>query len=424
MYTINFKSKTSARDASSIKIEMIFYCPGYNRVPKVTNVIGNAKDWDEDAQIFNPKSNCATEKNRELAELREKYEAVARQWEREEKAWSPRQLAHCFEKEEKKKEEVRVLPVSQCIERIIEQLKNKKRFKNGEVLSSVNTAKNYEYLHKSLIRFTESEYGKKFSTYYFNDITEQFVRDFILHTQQQGAKNGNKAGLGAKLRTLYGVFMYSADMKMPDTDVSVLEVSEPYVKKEKAKPQTIAYELIRRIEAMDKSKFSKLERFYIDMFLFSFYAGGIIGIDVCFLKWSCIENDVIHRERIKFPKDATMPFNDKAKVIVEKYKSKCYGDYVLPLFTNKHTTEEKQRNRLRGIEVKMSRTLKKVAKKLRCEEFHWYAARGAFITKMLDEGYHPIAVADFAGNSPKTIYDHYWKQTKHDDVREHMNQIF
>jgi integrase len=175
---------------------------------------------------------------------------------------------------------------------------------------------------------------------------------------------------------------------------------------------------------MDKSKFSKLERFYIDVFLFSFYAGGIIGIDVCYLRWSNIENDIIRRERIKFPKEAVMPFNNKAKAIVEKYREKCYGDYVLPLFTEKHTTEAKQRNRLRGIRFNMTNTLKKVAKKLRCEEFHWYAARGAFITKMLDEMYHPIAVAEFAGNSPKTIYDHYWKQTRHEDVLAAMNQMF
>jgi hypothetical protein len=119
-----------------------------------------------------------------------------------------------------------------------------------------------------------------------------------------------------------------------------------------------------------------------------------------------------------------MPFNDKAKAIAEKYRDKCYGDYVLPIFTYKHNTEEKQRNRLRGISVNMTNTLKKVARKLRCEEFGWYAARGTFITKMLDEGFHPIAVAEFAGNSPKTIYDHYWKQTKHEDVLASMNQMF
>jgi site-specific recombinase XerD len=424
MFTINFKSKSNVRDTNQIKIEMIIYCPGYARVPKVTNVIGIAKDWDEKTQMFNLKSPDATEKNKTLAELKGRYETVAKQWNKEGKAWSPRQLSHCFETEEKKKEEVKVLPVSQCIDVIVEQLKNRKRFKNGKVLSSVSTANSYYYFKNTLDKFTQDKYERKFSTYFFNEINEQFVKDFVLYTQEQGAKNGNKAGLVPKLRLLYGVFCYSAKMNMPDTDVSVLACTKPFIKRKKAEPQTIDYDLIPKIEAMDKSKFTKLERFYIDIFLFSFYAGGIIGIDICFLTWSCIEKDLICRERIKFPKESIMPFNNKAKAIVEKYRDKCCDDYVLPLFTHKHTTEEKQRNRLRGVQVNMSETLKKVSKKLRCQEFGWYAARGTFITKMLDEGFHPIAVAEFAGNSPKTIYEHYWKQTKHEDVLASMNKMF
>jgi hypothetical protein len=78
MYTINFKSKVNTRDASSIKIEMIFYCPGYNRVPKVTNVTGLAKNWDEKTQMFHSKSPDATEKNKTLSALKDKYERVAK----------------------------------------------------------------------------------------------------------------------------------------------------------------------------------------------------------------------------------------------------------------------------------------------------------------------------------------------------------
>ncbi|GAB6013612.1 phage integrase SAM-like domain-containing protein, partial [Viscerimonas tarda] len=372
------------------------------------------------------KSPEATEKNKALADLREKYETVAKQWDKEGKQWSPRQLSHCFETEKKKKEAVKVLPVSECIDAIVEKLKLRKRFKNGKVLTSVSTAKSYTYLKDSLCKFTEEQYGRKFSTYFFNEITEEFINDFILYTQEQGVRNGNEAGLVLKLKTLYGVFCYSGRMNMPDTDVSVFKGTGHLVKnkRKKWKPQTISYDLICKMETMDKSKFSKLERFYIDIFLFSFYAGGIIGIDVCFLTWSCIEDNIIQRERIKFPRESKMPFNDKAKAIVEKYRDRCFGDYVLPLFNHKHITEEKQRNRLRGINVNMTNTLKKVAKKLRCEEFHWYAARGSFITKMLDEMYHPIAVAEFAGNTPQTIYNHYWKQTKHEDVLADMNRMF
>jgi hypothetical protein len=259
MYTINFKSKPGLRDASQIKIEMIFYRPGYVRVPKVINVRGNAKDWEEKTQMFHPKSVDAAEKNRTLAELKEKYESVAKQWDREGKSWSPRQLSHCFETEEKKKEEIKVLPVSQCIDHIIAYLKNRKRFKNGKILTSVKTSQSYCYLKTALEQFTGDTYERKFSTYYFNEITEEFLNDFVLYTQERGVRNGNKAGLVPKLKLLYGVFFYSDKLlKMPDTDVAVLKCTKDLVKRKKAEPQTVSYDLIRKIEAMDKSKFSRL----------------------------------------------------------------------------------------------------------------------------------------------------------------------
>jgi hypothetical protein len=52
MFTINFKSKSGSPDVNHIRIEMIFYRPGYARVPKITNVRRNAKDRDEKTQMF------------------------------------------------------------------------------------------------------------------------------------------------------------------------------------------------------------------------------------------------------------------------------------------------------------------------------------------------------------------------------------
>lgn len=160
------------------------------------------------------------------------------------------------------------------------------------------------------------------------------------------------------------------------------------------------------------------------MFLFSFYAGGMASVDVSYLTWDCIVDDVIIYERTKFPKEAEMPFTRKAKAIVEKYKDKCFQNYVLPIFSVKHKTEYQQMKRIKRLQEKVNRTLKKVARELKFDiEFTWYAARGTFITKMIDEGYHPIAVAKFVGNSPATIYKHYWNQTHQNDVCDHMNKI-
>ena len=43
---------------------------------------------------------------------------------------------------------------------------------------------------------------------------------------------------------------------------------------------------------------------------------------------------------------------------------------------------------------------------------------------MLDEGYTPTQVAEQTGNSPATIYKHYYAITNPEEVRAKMNRIF
>jgi hypothetical protein len=52
MYTINFKSKPGSWVLGQIKVEMIFYSPGYARVPKVTNLIWRRQGVGERRKIM------------------------------------------------------------------------------------------------------------------------------------------------------------------------------------------------------------------------------------------------------------------------------------------------------------------------------------------------------------------------------------
>lgn len=73
----------------------------------------------------------------------------------------------------------------------------------------------------------------------------------------------------------------------------------------------------------------------------------------------------------------------------------------------------------------VSRTLKKTCRMLRVKEkITWYSARGSFISKMVDAGNNPYVVAEMAGNSPLTIYKHYYKNTRRDEIKREMEKIF
>lgn len=427
MFTINFKGKPDPKDNKLLKLDMILFQTGYPRVSKSLNLSGLYKDWDQTAQNFKPKSKDAIGKNKILLDLRLKYQKVAEDWEAEGIKWSPVQWSHYFDTEDKNTptKKGKVLPISQCIDIIIENMKNQKRLKNGKFISCTNNARQYYYLRLQLQKFTQEVYDKSFSTYYFKDINEKFLKDFVLYLQERGVREGTNASLPERLKKFVGVFYNAGLMGQPYTDKKIFDCVRLYFKRKENPPQAIPYDIITQIEKMDKSIFSDKETFWIDMFLFSFYTGGMASIDVCYLTWDCIIDDMIIYERTKFPKEAEIPFNKKAKTIVEKYKDKCYLNYVLPIFTVKHKTEYQQMKRVKRLQEKVNRTLKKVVKELKLDiEFTWYAARGTFITKMIDEGYHPIAVAKFAGNSPNTIYKHYWDQTHKDDVLQHMNEMF
>jgi len=57
------------------------------------------------------------------------------------------------------------------------------------------------------------------------------------------------------------------------------------------------------------------------------------------------------------------------------------------------------------------------------EKITWSTARSSFISRMVDEGYHPLQIAEQVGNSPNTIYKHYYTNTQREKVKEHMNRV-
>ncbi|MFR9498676.1 MAG: tyrosine-type recombinase/integrase [Rikenellaceae bacterium] len=166
-----------------------------------------------------------------------------------------------------------------------------------------------------------------------------------------------------------------------------------------------------QIEALDRTLLTRVEKIHLDLFLFSFYAGGIASVDACYLTWDCVDKDgYLCYERIKFPKKARIKLNAKALGILDKYKDKCFQNYMLPVFSGKHKTEVQRNRRIQKVRDNVNAVLKKVQKIIKYKEnITWYAARGTFISTMIAADLNPIDVAAMAGNSPLTIYKHYYK---------------
>lgn len=425
MYTINIRGKQNPKDQKMVKLEMIFFKTGYARVPKVLNITGLLKDWDVKSQSFRVGSAEATTKNKLLFDLRTKYLHVADTWEAEERNWSPVQLAHCFDEIKAAQPEVKVKSVLQMIDYLETRFKEKKRVKNNQIIDSSNNAKKYAELRKVMQAFTKEKYGKAFSSYFFTDITEQFLLDLAFWIKEQGIREGNKGGLTSKLRRLRAVCNYAKKQEMYGVNMDAFECLGDDLKWPETTSKAVSDKVIDKIANIDRTLFSKKEQLHLDLFLFSYYTGGMANVDVCNLTWDLVQEDRIVYERIKFPKTAKPVLLKKAKEIMNKYKGTGYENYVFPVFTHKHTTTTKKTTRVKQLSLRLSQTLTKACKMLRIKEnITWYSARGSFISKMVDAGNNPYVVAEMAGNSPLTIYKHYYKNTKRDEIKKQMEQIF
>lgn len=209
MFTINIKGKANPKDPKMVKLEMIIFKTGYARVTKVLNVSGQVKDWDNQAQSFKGNGSTLTAKNKILFELKNQYQKVAEDWDYEGRVWSPVELSHCFDEVQTRKEEVKSLSVLQMIDSLIDKFTHKERYKNGQIITSINNSRSYKEIKNSLTRFTQEVYNRSLSSYYFKEINERFLLDYTLYIQKVGIENGNKGGLTQKLRRLRATCRYA-----------------------------------------------------------------------------------------------------------------------------------------------------------------------------------------------------------------------
>ena len=110
---------------------------------------------------------------------------------------------------------------------------------------------------------------------------------------------------------------------------------------------------------------------------------------------------------------------DKAAEIIERYRTESYMNYVFPVFKWKKMDQVHMYATVKRVGNKVNKTLQKICDYLGIrEKVYWSSARSSFISKMIDEGYHPLQVAEQVGNSPQTIYKYYYTITNPERLGE------
>lgn len=316
-----------------------------------------------------------------------------------------------------------VRSLSQMIDFQIDKFINRERIKNGVVEDCSLHAKSYKLLKTSLTRFCRSKYNRALTSYYFKDITETFLLDYTLYIKKRCIEMGNKGGLTVKLKFIRVMVNLAIKMGITSISLNIFDCLGDNLKWDETTSKAVPTADIYKIENIDRSKFSEIEKMSLDLFLFSYYAGGMANVDVCYLTWNSIKDGYIIYERMKCVKTAKPVLNIKAERIINKYKGEGYQNYIFPIFNQNHNTTLKRTRRVALYTSYVSKTLQKACKILKIKgHIMWYSARASFITRMIDDGHSAHVIAEMAGNSPMMISKHYYKNTNGDDIRNRMNK--
>ncbi len=421
MFTVNVKGRRDPKNIEFVKLEMIIYKRGYARVTKVLNTTGLFSEWSQKTQEFTGKDSA--EKNKLLRQEKLKYLKIGERWDAQGKDWIPVELSHYYDTDPKFRN--KYIPVTDVVEELAVKFEYQERYKNGRVLLSLSTSRKYRYLNRSLHQFTKSKYRRDFSKYRFRDLSEKFIQDFVVWVQISAGKNGNTGDVSGKLRKLKAVCLYAKEQGIYNINLNAFSSFKEKLKPRITTPKGVSPEVMGLIELFDRTLLTKKEQLYLDLFLFSYYAGGMSAIDVCLLTSTQIKGDTIIYERTKYDKQARVIIIDKAAEIIEYYRKEASMDYVFPTIKRRDPSQQKLYGRVKRINQKVNQTLQKICDHCGIKSrVTWGTARSSYISKLIDAGLHPLQVAELAGNSPQTIYRHYYTISDKEAMKEKMNKVF
>ena len=259
--------------------------------------------------------------------------------------------------------------VSEVFNIVIEKLSNTERVRNGHIVVGSSNARKYRYVRDCLSNFTLLSIKRNFRELTFIDIDENFLRKYVEYLNGHNVED--------KLQKLRRIFREANASTAVFDKIKIAQLQSIMEK-------PVDHSCISKIMSMDRSRLTAKEQLHIDLFLFGYCTGGSTINELAMLKRDNVQNGYIYCKRISSGKIAKIALCGQAIDIIDKYSNKCYGEYLLPIFTCKHTTVEQQAGRVKRMTELTNQTLKKVAKTLRLKcELTMSITRRIYIELML-----------------------------------------
>lgn len=282
---------------------------------------------------------------------------------------------------------------------------------------SVGNRKVYRDVQNNLTRFVGE--GKDVS---FDQVSVKFCNDWERKMRAEGL---SEVALSIKFRTLRSVINKAIANGYAKAD------SYPFARNaaEKHKFQVGKFDTRTTKRAISRTDIAKIEDYQPpadtekyaslrqtqsrlqlarDLFLFSYYCGGINFIDMAALRWSNVNTDLNGKLRLTYTRQKTggrfsLRLLSKTLTILDRYKSDqlAHNSHIFPILnTALHRTPSQQHNRCSKIMGQVNADLKTIGAACNIKTpLTTYVARHSFATALKRSGVATAIISEAMGHT-------------------------
>lgn len=206
-------------------------------------------------------------------------------------------------------------------------------------------------------------FWKSKKTLMFPDIDYKFLTKFETFLFETGCSGG---GVSFYMRTLRATINEAIRQGYLDKDLYPFATSQNKNGyslshlKSKASPRALSIADMEKFKSFPSKEYPHLEDSY-QLFLFSYFARGMNFKDMALLKWTDLYNDRISYTREKTGRFMSIRISENIQSILDYFKDQQEVDYVFPILSDFHQTEEQVKNRVKKCLKKLNKDLKEIA---------------------------------------------------------------
>ncbi len=311
--------------------------------------------------------------------------------------------------------------VKSAFEEKIQLLLNNKRVNGSSVRTSKNTASAYNTCMVRLMEFCKSR-NVNWETLSFSDLTVLFLSDFMDYNNSYDKSKGNKGTITTNMKNLKAL-CNAADMKdVFGVNMKAWKKLPKIAKDEEYSHIILTYDQIQILcsytpkpkktgKRVDLSKY----QLYLDFFLFSYLSGGMAPIDICYLKYDSVQNNMLTPTRWKTVggfkvKKQYISITPKMEQLIDKYREQTQNNFVFPIIDKCSVND--QEKTVTNFYCYCRDYIRSICKELKLPVISLYAARHAFATHAISAECPTLDVSKMMGNTPEMIDKHYYQYTE------------